>query len=78
MLRPKDVKHPNGGKQKLSNMKYFLKRVIRAEGVVNRHNLVVRNWSPRKVMNLYLGVRHFFSFPCLSSDKTRRYETISW
>ena len=50
----------------------------RAAGVANRHDLVVRNWSPRKVMDLYLGVRHFFDFPWLSSDKNRRHEKISW
>ena len=74
MLRSKDVKHLKGGKQKISNMKSLVKQVIRAAGIVNRHDLVVQNWSPRKVMDLYLGVRHFFAFPCLSSDKTRRYE----
>ena len=55
-------------------MKSLVKQVIRAAGVANRHDLVVRNWSPRKVMDLYLGVRHFFAFPCLSSDKNRRHE----
>ena len=59
-------------------MKYLVKQVIRAAGIANRHDLVVQNWSPRKVMDLYLGVRNFFAFPCLSSDKRRRYETISW
>ena len=58
-------------------MKYLVKHIIRAAGIVNRHDLVVRNWSPRKVMDLYLGVRHLFSFPCLSSDKKRSYEIIS-
>ena len=56
MLRAKDVKHVKGGKQKLSNMKYLVKHVIRAAGIVNRHDLVVQNWSPRKVVYLYLGV----------------------
>ena len=78
ILRAKDVIHVKGGKQKLSNMKSLVKQVLRAAGIANRHDLVVRNWSPQKVMDLYLGVRHFFDFPCLSSDKKRRYETISW
>ena len=76
-MREKDVKHVKGGKQKLSNMKSLVKQVIRAMGIANRHDLVVRNWFPRKVMDLYMGVRHFFDFPCLSSDKGRRYKTIS-
>ena len=59
-------------------MKYFVKQAIRAAEIVNRHDLVVRNWFPEKVMGLYLGVKHFCAFPCLSSDKTRHYETISW
>ena len=59
-------------------MKYLVKQVIRAAGITNRHDLVVQNWSPRKVMDLYLGVSHFFAFPCLSSVKRRRYETIPW
>ena len=78
MLRAKDVMHVKGGKHKLSNMKYLVKQVLRAAGIVNKHDLFVRNWSPRKVMYLYLGVRHLFAFPCLSNDKNRRYEKISW
>ena len=74
----KDVMYVNGGKQKLSNIKYLVKKAIRAAGIENRHDLVVQNWFPRKVMYLYLVVRHLFSFPCLSSDKMRLYETISW
>ena len=78
MLRSKDVIHVKGVKQKLSNMKYLVKHVLISAGISNRHNLVVRNWYLRKVMDLYLDVRRFFDFPCLSSDKKRRYETISW
>ena len=59
-------------------MKYLVKQVIRAEGIVNIHDLVVRNWSPRKVVDLYLGVRNLFDFTFLSSDKTRCYEKILW
>ena len=76
-MRAKYVMHVKGGKQKLSNMKSLVKQVIRAAGIANRHDLVVQNWSPRKVMDLYMGIRNFFTFPCLSSDKRRRYETIS-
>ena len=78
MMREKYVKHVKGGNQKLSNMKYLVKQVIRAEEIANRYDLVVQNWSPRKVMDLYLGVRRLFDFPCLSSDTRRSYETISW
>ena len=58
-------------------MKSSVKHVIRAVGIENRHDSVVRNWSPRKVMDLYLGVRILFYFICLSSDNRRHYETIS-
>ena len=78
MTREKYFKHVKGGNQKLSSMKSLVKQVIRAAGIANRHDLVVRNWSPRKVMDSYLGVRHLFDFPCLSIDKRKRYETISW
>ena len=78
MLRAKDVKHVNGGKQKLTNMKSLIKQVIRAAFIANLHDLVVRNCPPRKVMDLYPGVSHFFDFSSLYSDKRRRYETISW
>ena len=64
MLRAKNVMHIKDGKKKLSNMKSLVKQVMRAAGIANRHDLVVRNWSPRKVMYLYLGVRNFFNFPC--------------
>ena len=43
MMRAKDVKHKKGGKQKLSNMKSLVKQVIRAAGVTDRRDLVVRN-----------------------------------
>ena len=78
VLTEKDVKHVKGGMQKLSNMKYLVKQVIRSAGIENRHDLVVQNWSPRKAIYLYLGVRHLFSFPCLSSDNRRCHETLSW
>ena len=65
--------HVKGGKQKLSNMNSLVKQVIRSAGIANRHYLVVWNWSPRKVMYLYLGVSIFFAFPCLSSDEKKRY-----
>ena len=74
----KDVKHLKGGKQKRSNIKYLIKQVIIAAKIVNRHDLVDQKLVPRKVMDLYLGVRHFFAFTFLSSDKMRRYEKISW
>ena len=78
MLRAKKFMHVKGGKQKLSNMKYLVKQVIKSVGITNIHDLVVQNWFSRKVMDLYLGVMYFFAFPCFSSDKKRRYETISW
>ena len=78
MLRAKYVMHIKGGKQKLSNMKYMVKQVIRAAGIANKHDLVVLNCSPMEVMELYLGVSYFFDFICLSSVKRIRYETISW
>ena len=63
MLRAKYVMHVKGGKKNLSNMKYLVKQVLRAAGIANINDLVVQNWFPRKVMDLYLGVRHFFDFP---------------
>ena len=59
-------------------MKYLVKQVIRDAGIVNRHDLIVRNWSLRKVMDFYLGVRHLFAFPSFYRYKRRRYEEISW
>ena len=78
ILRAKDVEHIKGGKQKLSNMKALVKQVIRAARMGNRLELIVKDWSPRKVLDLYTGVRHFFAFPCISNRKKRRDETISW
>ena len=78
MIREKVFMHVKGGKQKLSNMKSLVKPVIRAAGITNRHYFVVRKWTSRKVMDLYLSVRHLFDFHYLSRDKNRRYETISW
>ena len=78
MMREEDVRHVNRGNQKLSNMKYLVKQVIRSARIANKYDLVVQNWYPRKVMYLYLGVSDLFAFPCLSIDKRRRYKTISW
>ena len=50
--------HVKVGKKKLPNIKSLVKKVIRVAWIVKRHALVVRNWYPRKVMDLYLGVRH--------------------
>ena len=66
ILRCKDVKQVKGGKQNLSNIKTLVKHVMRAAVIANRNDLVVTCWSPRKVMDLYVGVRHFFAFPCLA------------
>ena len=41
ILRSKYVEGVKCGEQKLSNMKYLVKQVIRSVGVVNRHDLVV-------------------------------------
>ena len=75
MLRAKDVQHVKGGKQKLSNMKSLVKQVISAVGIASRHDLVFQNWSPRKVMDLYLGVRHFLLFlacPVIRGDAMKK------
>ena len=78
ILKAKDVMRLKGGKQKLSNMKSLVKHVIRAASIANRCDLVVRSWSPGKVLDLYRGVKHFFAFPTLLNGKGRRYDTISW
>ena len=72
------MKQVKGGKQKLSNMKSLVKQVMRAATIANRHDLIVRSWSPGKVLALYRGVKHSFAFPTLLQGKARRYETISW
>ena len=53
-------------------MKTLVKHVTRAAVIANRNDLVVTCWSPRKVMDLYVGVGHFFDFPCLTYEKRRR------
>ena len=78
ILRPKDGRPVNCGNQKLTNMKFLVRQVIRAAEISNRHDLVFRNWSSRKLMDLYLVFRNFFGFPFLSSDKRRHNETIPW
>ena len=72
------MKQVKGEKKKLSNMKTLVKHVMRAAVISNQNDLVVNCWSPRRVMDLYWGVRHFFYFPCLTYDKRRRYDTMSW
>ena len=58
-------------------MNTLVKHFMRAAVIANLNDLVVNWWSARKVMDLYMGVRHFFALPCLTYDKRRRYETIS-
>ena len=59
-------------------MKTLLKHVKRAVIIANSNDLVVNWWSPRKIMDLYMGVRHLFTLSCITSDLKRRYETMSW
>ena len=76
MMRSKYVKHAKGGKQRLTNMKYFVKQVIRAAGISNRYDLVVQKWSPRKVMDLYLGLGIYLIFlagPVIKVDTVKQY-----
>ena len=72
MLQCKYMKQVKCEKQKLSNMKTLVKHVMRAAVILNMNDLVVTSWSPRKVVDLYVGVRHFFDFPCLTYEKRRR------
>ena len=69
MLRCKDVRQVKGRKQKLSNMKILVKHVTRAAVPVNWNDLVVTSCSPRKAVDLYVGVRNFFPFSCLTYEK---------
>ena len=78
MLQCKDVKQVKGGKQNLSNIKALVKYVTKAAVIDNRNDLVVDFWYPRKVMDLYRGVRKFFAFPYPTNNKRRRFETMSW
>ena len=72
MLWCKYVNQVNSGKQNLSNIKALVKHVTRTAVIANQNDLVTNCWSPRKVMDLYGGVRHFFAFPCLTYDNRRR------
>ena len=58
-------------------MKILLKHFMSAAVIPNWNDLVVNCWSPRKLMDLYRGVRYLFAFPCLTHDKRIRYETMS-
>ena len=77
MLRCKDMKQLNGGKQKLSNMKTLVKHVLIAAVIANWNDLVVDYWYPRNVIDLYVGVIYFLDFPCIAYEKRRRYDTMS-
>ena len=65
----KDVNQLKGREQKLSNMKTLVKYVMRVAVIVNCNGFFVSCWSPRKVVDLYGGVRNFFAFPCLTYEK---------
>ena len=67
-----------GWKKNLSNMKALVKHVMRVAVIENWNDLVVTCWSPRKVVDLYVGFRHFFAFTCLTYEKRRLYDTMSW
>ena len=59
-------------------MNILVKHVMRAAVIKNWNDLVVNCWSPRKVIDLYGGVRHLLAFTCLTYEKRRRYEKMSW
>ena len=50
-------------------MKTLVKHVMRAAVISNQNDLGVTFCSPGKLMDLYVGVRHFFDFPCLAYKK---------
>ena len=76
MLRQSDVRHLKEEKQKVSNMKYLVKHVLRAAVFVNDPELEVRFWTPKHVIDLYDGVKHIFAFPCLTANRKRRHDMI--
>ena len=78
LLSASDVKHIKGGKQKISNMKNVVKHVERAATLVNLQHLVVHEYTPRAVLDLYNGIKHMFAFPSLSKTHKRRLEQINW
>ena len=75
-VRSKDVKNVKGGKQKLSNMKYLVKQIIRAVGIANRHDLIVqtgpqgRYWIYIWVLGIYLL---FLDCQVIKGDAMKQY-----
>ena len=43
---------------------------------MNLLHLLVQNWTPRHVLDVYNDVKHLFAFT--SINRSRRLETIAW
>lgn len=78
VLRSCDVKSMKGGANQLSMMRYLMRHVERAAGVVNLPHLIVRKWTPRNSIDLYNAVKHMFAFPNVGGKSNRRHAQMSW
>ena len=74
-MRGSDMREMKGGIQKLSTMKKLVKNVEKGVHIVNLTHLLVQNWTPRHVLDLYNAVKHLFVLHSL--NKRRRLETLA-
>jgi len=78
MIRANDLREMKGGSQTLLMVKKLVIHVESGIRMVHLTHLLVQNWTPRHVLDLYNAVKHLFSLPSLQRSKRRRLETISW
>jgi hypothetical protein len=76
-LKPCDVKHIKGGRQKIMHMKILMSCVEKAAKIVNLPHLIKRKMNDKDAITLYNSVKHLFRIPA-GEGKKRRYETLSW
>ena len=76
LLGPYDIRNIKHGRQKLNMMHYLIKNVYKDAKIVNIPNLVVRDWTPQKSIELYNSTKNMFMFSNIKASMSRRYKTI--
>eukprot|EP00957_Ditylum_brightwellii_P004892 372767-Ditylum_brightwellii.AAC.1 len=78
LVYPPDISPIKSDRQKLNMMHLLINAIYRATNYVNLPHFIVKDWMPRKVLDLYQYTKHMFYFPNMNTNATRQYETIVW
>ena len=79
ILKRTGARHLKGVKQKLSNIKYMVRHILREANISNHTEFVAGFWTLKRVINLCYSVNSMFSFsPCIMSKNKIIHDIICW